>query len=410
MNMFIHVYRGQDRTINKSIRVNNISRAIAGVEEEYSVIHQVMDSHLINYSAMQLYLYLYQLYNEGLNSCKSGYISEGLINSTYLRTYLILKVEYLSNLGYQFTFSSNDIMKYYNYPRAHCVQHRNQFLLAIAIPLLTLGITQRLVIENDLDAFYRTEAEYICLDRQSQIKSHCLIRPNVISPVNSNKCLSAIWNGLSVLKYKENCKLIPSNTNAIWMRFNDSAWIYSGITDKIVIQCESPKSEGIIPIGGIHGNTIVVLSCICHILHNMILERGGSCFNFDSVMITHIHPIHVLNYESLMLPEKGSQVTFHFDESNLPYNLSFDIFDHADIYHALSKDDVILNRPTPIIEWTSPFHSTCCFTRLLGDEGASIPVRVPKSYNSTLLVLSKYDSVHIRIGVLIPIFDDITEY
>ncbi|KAF5280810.1 hypothetical protein FQA39_LY17957 [Lamprigera yunnana] len=225
-----------------STKVNNISRAIARVEEEYSVIHQVMESHLINYAAMQLYLYLYQLYNEGLNSCKSGYISEGLINSTYLRTYLILKVEYLSNLGYQFTFSSNDIMKYYNYPIAHCDQHRNQFLLAIAIPLLTLGITQSrfyelrtipininetiynlseitsgLVIENDLDAFYLTEAEYICLDQQSQIKSYCLIRPNVISPVNFNKCLSAIWNGLSVFKYKENCKLIPSNTNAIWM-------------------------------------------------------------------------------------------------------------------------------------------------------------------------------------------------
>lgn len=78
-----------------------------------------------------------------------------------------------------------------------------------------------------------------------------------------------------------------------------------------------------------------------------------------------LRSLHYIPYEELYVPGSHFLTPFHFDSTLIPDNITLPIGNYSQDYQKLKESIKILDNPIPVIDWTSPYHSTWYYLSLL---------------------------------------------
>ena len=202
------------------------------------------------------------------------------------------------------------------------------------------------------------EFEKLCPTQDSGLIDYCLIRPTSVSVISPMSCEYILYNQGTIEDIRTHCRITKYHDDSpIWMTLNSTTWIYTGSARNITLGNKTHQEQYL--IGSRNAITLLQIPCGCYIEDQteQLILSASDCSYSSVPTVIDLHHAMLLPFDSLSIPGPDGISHFKFDPSKYKTNFTVTIDHHLQELDDLKEDEKTLNKTTPVIEWTSPFHS-----------------------------------------------------
>lgn len=205
-----------------------------------------------------------------------------------------------------------------------------------------------------------------CLSENNLDLSNCLIRVISSEVIPSNSCLSVIHEGGSVGEYKKLCKVSS--------QLNSTHWIYNGPQSNITISCFNKSDASVLLIGGASVSNVVTIPCNCWTENGLIYSSPSlkSCLKDQPISSLDMYSFHVIPFNELRISPYKLESSFELSRAQFSPLQNVSILNYSSDIQKINHLLKSIEKPVPIVEWTSPYHSIWYYASLILGIGATI--------------------------------------